>query len=100
MVRGFANMLNWLTREMEGVWYRRHEAWGFERALAACGAIYSGNPCELTGLAEKAIGKIGDGSAGDLVVLSIEQHQGNYAVQVDKTIVDGKLVYDRDKEVA
>jgi len=93
MNRGFNNMLNWLTSEMEGIWNRKHVAVDFEEALCAVSGFYSTNPCKLTGLAKAGYGTIADGAKADLCVLGISGSQGNYKVRVDMTIVDGNIVY-------
>lgn len=93
MNRGFNNMLNWLTSEMEGIWNRKNPAVDFEQALCAAAKFYSTNPCKLTGLAKAGYGTIADGAKADLCVLDISGSQGNYKVRVDMTIVDGNVVY-------
>jgi N-acetylglucosamine-6-phosphate deacetylase len=93
MNRGFNNMLNWLTTEMDGIWNRKHVAVDFEQALCAAAGFYSTNPCRLTGLAKAGYGTITDGAKADLCVLAISGSQGNYKVRVDMTIVDGNIVY-------
>jgi N-acetylglucosamine-6-phosphate deacetylase len=93
MNRGFENVLNWLTSEMKGVWNSRHSALTFEDALVMAAAICSGNACRLTGLRNEGFGQIADGAKADIAVLDIAGSQGSYKVQVELTIVDGKVVY-------
>ncbi len=93
MNRGFTNMLNWLTSELDGIWNRKHAAVDFEEALCAATKFYSTNPCKLTGLAKTGCGAIADGAKADLCVLGITGSQGNYKVRVEMTIVDGNVVY-------
>lgn len=95
MDRAFENMLNWLSREMEGIWNHRHPALGFEEALAATARIYSSNPCELTGLKARGFGRIANGAKADICVLDIVGSAGSYKVQVESTIVDGDIVYSK-----
>jgi N-acetylglucosamine-6-phosphate deacetylase len=95
MNRGFTNMLNWLTSEMDGIWNRRHEALKFEDALTAVTKFYSTNPCKVTGLAKAGCGTIADGAKADLCVLDISGSQGKYKVQVEKTFVEGNIVYSK-----
>jgi N-acetylglucosamine-6-phosphate deacetylase len=95
MNRGFANMLNWLTSEMEGIWNRKHEALKFEDALTAVTKFYSTNPCKVTGLAKAGCGTIADGAKADLCVMDIGGSQGKYKVQVEKTFVEGNIVYSK-----
>lgn len=93
MNRGFANLLNWLTTDMQGIWNRLHKALEFEKALMASAKIFSTNPCALTGLEKEGYGSIVDGAKADLCVLDITGSAGNYKVMVDSTIVDGDMVY-------
>jgi N-acetylglucosamine-6-phosphate deacetylase len=69
MNRGFTNMLNWLTSDMEGIWNRKNPAVDFEQALCAAAKFYSTNPCKVTGLAQAGYGTIADGAKADLCVL-------------------------------
>ena len=93
MDRGFGNLLNWLTINMEGIWNRLHDALEFEQALVTVAKLLSTNPCVLTGLDKKGCGSIADGAKADLCVLDITGSQGSYKVAVESTIVDGKIVY-------
>ncbi|MDH4238925.1 MAG: amidohydrolase family protein [Phycisphaerae bacterium] len=93
MNRGFSNLLNWLTIDMQGIWNRLHNALEFEQALVIVAKILSTNPCVLTGLDKKGYGSIKDGATADLCVLDITGSQGSYNVEVESTIVDGRIVY-------
>jgi N-acetylglucosamine-6-phosphate deacetylase len=93
MDRGFDNLLNWLTTDMQGIWNRLHNALEFEQALVSVAKILSTNPCILTGLDKKGYGSIADGAKADLCVLDITGSQGSYNVEVESTIVDGRIVY-------
>jgi N-acetylglucosamine-6-phosphate deacetylase len=93
MNRGFANLLNWLTTDMQGIWNRRHEAMGLEKALVATSKIFSTNACKLTGLEKEGYGSVVDGAKADLCVLDITGSPGNYKVTVELTIVNGNTVY-------
>jgi N-acetylglucosamine-6-phosphate deacetylase len=93
MDRGLGNLLNWLTIDMQGIWNRLHDALEFEEALVTVAKILSTNPCVLTGLGKKGYGSIADGAEADLCVLDITGSQGNYNVEVESTIVDGRIVY-------
>jgi len=93
MDRGFCNLLNWLTTDMQGIWNRLHNAFGFEDALVAVTKILSKNPCALTGLDKEGCGSIADGAKADLCVLDITGSQGNFKVTVESTIVNGRIVY-------
>jgi N-acetylglucosamine-6-phosphate deacetylase len=93
MDRGFANLLNWLTTDMQGIWNRLHNALEFEQALVTVARILSTNPCTLTGLAKEGYGSIADGAKADLCVLNIIGSPGDFKVSVEMTIVGGKMVF-------
>jgi len=93
MDRGFSNLLNWLTIDMQGIWNRLHRALEFERALVVVAKVLSTNPCVLTGLDREGYGYIADGAKADLCVLDIIGSPGDFKVVVGSTIVDGKIVY-------
>ena len=93
MNRGFSNLLNWLTTDMQGIWKRRHEALQLDQALIAVAKILSTNPCVLTRLDKKGYGSIINGAKADLCILDIDGLPGNYKVTVERTIVDGDTVY-------
>jgi N-acetylglucosamine-6-phosphate deacetylase len=93
MNRGFSNLLNWLTVDMQGIWNRRHETLQLDQALIMLAKILSTNPCVLTRLDTKGYGSIANGAKADLCVLDIDGPPGDYKVKVERTIVDGNTVY-------
>ena len=93
MDRVFANVLNWLSRPLAGIWTREHDALPFEDAVAAAAKICSTNPCNLTGLNREGYGTLAAGAPADLAVLSIGGSEGSYSVAVDRTIVGSTIVY-------
>ena len=93
MDRGFGNLLNWLTMDMQGIWNRQHNALEFKQALVVVAKILSTNPCLLTGLDKQGYGSIADGAKADLCVLDITGSQGSYNIGIESTIVDGRIVY-------
>ncbi len=93
MDRGFANLLNWFTTDMQGIWNRRHEAMKLEEALVADSKIFSTNACKLTGLEKEGCGSVVDGAKADLCVLDVTGTPGNYKVTVESTIVNGSIIY-------
>ena len=93
MKRGFKNVVNWLTSDMEGIWNRRHEAMSLDEALVAAATMFSSNPCKLMGLAEQGYGTIVDGAQADLTVLDMAGSEGNYSITVENTIVSGNIVH-------
>jgi N-acetylglucosamine-6-phosphate deacetylase len=95
MDRAFENLLNWLSVDGPGVWYRRHPALPFPRALAAAARACSANPCRLAGLAAAGFGSIREGAPADLAVLRIEGAPGAWRIAVEATIVGGRVVHRR-----
>jgi N-acetylglucosamine-6-phosphate deacetylase len=93
MDRGFGNLLNWLTINMEGIWNRLHDALEFEQALVTVAKVLSTNPCILMGLDKEGYGSITDGAKADLCVLEVIGSVGNFKVTVESTIVKGNIVY-------
>jgi N-acetylglucosamine-6-phosphate deacetylase len=93
MNRGFTNLLNWLTTDMQGIWNRLHSALDLDQALITVAKVLSTNPCVLTQMDKNGCGSIVDGAKADLCVLNIAGASGNYKVMVEKTIVDGIIVY-------
>lgn len=93
MDRGFTNLLNWLTVDMQGIWNRRHEELQLDQALVTAAKILSTNPCVLTQMDKEGCGLIVDGARADLCVLDITGLPGNYKVTVELTIVNGDTVY-------
>jgi N-acetylglucosamine-6-phosphate deacetylase len=93
MNHGFANLLNWLTTDIQGIWNRRHDAMPLNQALVTAAKILSTNPCVLTQMDKKGCGSIVDGAKADLCVLNIDGVQGDYKITIEKTIVDGNTAY-------
>jgi N-acetylglucosamine-6-phosphate deacetylase len=93
MDRGFTNLLNWLSADIQGIWNRRHETLQLDQALVTAAKILSTNPCVLAQLDKKGYGSIVDGAKADLCVLDIAGLPGNYKVTLEMTIVDGNTVY-------
>jgi N-acetylglucosamine-6-phosphate deacetylase len=93
MNRGFENLINWITVDMQGLWNRLHEAIQLDQALVIASKIFSTNPCVLTRLNKKGGGAILNGAKADLCVLDIDGLPGDYKVTVEQTIVDGNTVY-------
>jgi N-acetylglucosamine-6-phosphate deacetylase len=93
MNRGFSNLLNWLSADMQGIWNPRHEPMQLDQALVTAAKILSTNPCVLTQMDKEGYGSIVDGAKADLCVLDIAGLPGDYTVTLEQTIVDGNTVY-------
>jgi N-acetylglucosamine-6-phosphate deacetylase len=93
MNRGFTNLLNWLTTDMQGIWNRLHDALELDQALIIAAKILSTNPCVLTRMDKEGYGSIVSGAKADLCVLDIAGLPGDYKVTLEQTIVDGNTVY-------
>jgi N-acetylglucosamine-6-phosphate deacetylase len=93
MSRGFTNLINWLSADMQGIWNRRHEPMQLDQALVTTAKILSTNPCVLTQRDKDGYGSIVDGAKADLCVLDITGLPGEYKVTLERTIVDGDTVY-------
>ena len=93
MNAGFANMLNWLTSDMQGVWYRAHRPMDLAEALVATAKMFASNPCSIMGLDEHGYGSIADGSIADLCVLNVDGAPGTYELVIDSTVVAGSIAY-------
>jgi N-acetylglucosamine-6-phosphate deacetylase len=97
MDKAVENMLNWLTVEMAGVWTRHHPALTLDEALTAMVRMYAENPCRLTGLDRKGLGRLSNGAPADLCIANIEGKPGNYRVEVQQTIINGLTVFEHSK---
>lgn len=87
----FSNLLSWLTREVEGVWSRAHEALPLDDALAAASRMCSTNPAKMIGLYDddEATGALEPGKRADLVLGVLDGEPGNYRFGVEKLFVRG-----------
>lgn len=94
--RGFNNMLNWLTREMKGVWTPVHSPLSLDLALLDLSRFFSTNPNRLMGRDREGFGTLENGKIADLAVLDIQGIPGNYKVDVDKTFVGGIMVHSKN----
>jgi len=92
--KAFSNLLSWLTREMEGIWIRRHPALDLEKALVSMAKIFSANSCNMLGLDSKGV--IEKNKQADLTIGSILGEQGDYIFKVEHTLVNGRIVFSTD----
>ena len=98
MDRAFANMLNWLIQDMEGIWHRKHEALSLEEGLIRTSQMASGNPAKLMNI-DQETGSIAIGKRANLILGEIQsdkQKEGyglskTYSLKIDKVFLDGIL---------
>ncbi|MCK4886254.1 MAG: amidohydrolase family protein [Planctomycetes bacterium] len=95
MNRGFENLLNWLCCDMDGIWNAKHKAMSLEQGLTATTKMCSTNACKLTALDEKGLGSIAQGNVADICLVDIVRQNDGYSLNIEKTIVDGKIVYQK-----
>lgn len=101
--KGFENVLNWLTQEMTGIWYRKHDAYSLEDALVMASQMASGNPARLLQLdnpedeAIVATGSIKTGFWADLLLGTLEEKEQGYELNLEKVWLKGKeMIIDED----
>ncbi|MFH1905743.1 MAG: amidohydrolase family protein [bacterium] len=92
--KAFSNLLSWLTREMEGIWIRKHPALDLEKALVSMAKIFSTNSCNMLGLDSRGV--IEKNKQADLTIGSISGEQGDYDFKVEHTLVNGRIVFSTD----
>jgi N-acetylglucosamine-6-phosphate deacetylase len=95
MDRAFSNLLCFLTREMEGIWIRRHEALGLETALPAAARMCATNIADMLGARgceAPDTGSLEPGKWADVVLADIEGEPGEYSLRVKKVLVRGREV--------
>jgi len=94
MPTAFGNLVSWLTRPMDGIWVRRHEALSPDDALVAVAKMAATNPARLTGLDRSlGIGRIASGRAADLVLARLDGKPGAYTLSVERTWSAGREVF-------
>ena len=91
-LRGFENVVNWLTRPMTGIWHRQHPAYSLEEALVHSSRMASANPASLMGLdgGEAPTGTLEPGKQADLVRLSIGGGEEGYRLAIKGVWLGGR----------
>lgn len=89
MDKGYENVLNWLTQDMEGVWHRHHPAYSLEEALTLVSRLASSNPARLMGLADT--GEIAVGKTADLVLADLAETDAGFRLRIDSVCLQGTL---------
>jgi len=85
MDRAYSNLLSWLTTEMTGFWYRKHEAYSLEDALVAASQMCSLNAAHQIGLGAET-GSIEVGKAADLLIVDLAASDDLEIVNLDLAI--------------
>jgi N-acetylglucosamine-6-phosphate deacetylase len=98
MDAAFSNILSLLTREMAGVWHRRHEAMSLETALLATARMCATNACDMLKMSkaeDPETGSIEEGKWADLAIADIKGRPANYRLYLKKVFVRGREVYQK-----
>lgn len=90
MDRAFANVLNWLTVGMDGVW-AKHKAMPVADALVGISRAASTNPAMLIGLGRKT-GSLAVGKCADVILAKLTGKPGKFKLDVKGTFVGGVKV--------
>ena len=91
-VKGVENVLNWLTQDMQGIWYRQHPAYSLEEALVQLSHMASLNPARLLHLQDKT-GSLEEGKWADFVMVDIHKKNDRYQITPVSTWVQGKPLF-------
>ncbi len=91
MDRAFANLVTWLTSEMDGVWHRRHQPLEEREALRWAVMATSTNPARLMELGDT--GDLLPGRRADVIVGKLGRTTGRYALSVEMVLSGGEMVY-------
>lgn len=94
MATAFSNLLSWFTKDMAGVWYRRHPARKLERALVETSRMCSTTPARLLGpgAGGRGTGVLARGKTADIVLADLRGSPGNWKLKVKQTFVEGRPV--------
>jgi len=95
--QGYENMLNWLTQEMKGIWYRSHEAMELADAMVTTSKMASVNPAQLLGLYETkeddpGTGSIEQGKYADLLLIDLQENENRYNLNIEQVWLKGNAV--------
>ncbi|MEM9718731.1 MAG: amidohydrolase family protein [Bacteroidota bacterium] len=89
--KGFENVLNWLTQDMIGIWYREHKALNLPEALVYTSQMASGNPARLLGIYENenhsgtGTGSIEVGKWADLVLVEVQEPSSEISLAKERS---------------
>ncbi|MGD8780453.1 MAG: amidohydrolase family protein [Ignavibacteria bacterium] len=92
MDKAFANILNWLTKDIEGVWNKIHKGLKLEDAIIETSKMCSFVPAELLKKHLPGKGQIAKGYDADLLICDIDNNGNNYDFNINKILLKGKPV--------
>jgi len=93
MDRAFANLLSWLTGDLDGIWGARRRPMPRNRALVHVARACSTNPAALLNLDNNiGVGRLAAGRQADIVLAKLTGRPGKYALKVKHTFVEGRKV--------
>ncbi|MCK4249253.1 MAG: amidohydrolase family protein [Candidatus Omnitrophica bacterium] len=96
MDKAFSNIVSLLTRDMEGVWHREHNALDLDQAVLAAVGMCAANPCNLLkehSPEDPETGSIEEGKWADLIAADIKGRPGEYYLDIQKVFVRGSEIY-------
>ncbi len=83
----FENVVNLVSRDMQGVYYREHQALPIEGAMDLACQVCATNPARLLGLDDRGV--LTRGARSDAVLLSMDGAAANYRVVVKRVWLGG-----------
>lgn len=91
MDKAFENILNWLTKDVAGVWYDTHPAISFDDALVTASKMCSLNPAVMVNSLGSNIrtGTISVGNSADLILLKIDSIDSRFKIKIKDLFVEG-----------
>ena len=96
-LKGFTNLLDWMTHDRNGIWIKTHSGHSKHEALVMISRMMSGNPARLLGLDKDqstgaATGMIAQGYSADILVMDLTQSdQGMPSIR--HCFLAGKMIY-------
>ncbi len=76
----FENLLNLVTTERAGVYYRRHRALELADGIALASQVCSASPAALLGMNDRGV--VREGARADAILVSVGGAPGSYSVRV------------------
>ncbi|MFA8342472.1 MAG: hypothetical protein ACEPO8_05815 [Rhodothermaceae bacterium] len=89
MDKAFENLLNWFSKDIEGIWNRIHSAKELNEAVILASKLCSGNAAALLGINNET-GTIEIGKKADLLIGNITKKE-NYKFELNEVVLRGKM---------